>query len=313
MHILRTDLNIRAVARELVAISLRLTGLPTIVRRIGTRGRVAIVIYHDPKPEALDRHLAYMSKRFTFITLTQFVDALHARDLSTLPSRSMVVTIDDGHRGNRMLGDVFRKHGCRPTLYICTGIVGTHRRFWFQTGNVAHLKVLPQRERMRVLRDRAGFEPTREYPDTEPQALSPEDLDAMRDWSDFESHTRFHPILTTCDDAECEDEIFASRPEVERFSGRTCGHFSYPNGDYTDREIQMVKRAGYRSARTTDFGWNGVNTDPYRLRISGVSDDASENILALQLSCIPSYFRCLLSGSLTGATPKNVLPAHNDR
>jgi peptidoglycan/xylan/chitin deacetylase (PgdA/CDA1 family) len=287
-----------SVARELVALGLRMSGLPSIIRRVNTRDRVTIVMYHDPRPATLDRHLAYMAKRYRFITLDHLVDALHAGDFGSIPPRSLVVTVDDGLRGNRHLGDVFRKHGCRPTVYVCTGIVGTRRRFWFQTGpleDLQGLKQLPHGARLRELRERVGFEPDREYPDDEPQALDAEDLRAMRTWADLQSHTRFHPILTTCDDRECEEEISESRYEVERLSQEPCRHFCYPNGSFGEREIELVRKAGYRSARCTDFGWNGVEANPYRLRVAGASDDASVNILAVQLACITPWLRSRIS------------------
>lgn len=296
----------RDLAREMTALGLRLSGLPTLVRRIATRRRAAVLVYHDPKPEVLDAHLRYLQARYHFITLGELVDAIYAHDFRALPPRPLVITIDDGHRGNRALGAVFQKYGCRPTVYVCSEIVGTNRRFWFHTGSFRHLKGVAQEERLRALESQVGFAPTREY-EGEPAALTKEDLAEMRGWADIESHTRFHPVLTTCLDQECAQEIRLSRDEISRLTGRPCEHFSFPNGDYTEREIAMVKRAGYRSARTIDYGWNDVDTDPYRLRISGATDDASLNILAVQLSCISFWVRCLLSGSLTGETKKNVL------
>ena len=297
----------RTTARELAAAALRLSGAPAVVRRIATRQRATIIMYHDPKPATLERHLAYLSKRFQFITLDRLVDALHEQSWEGLPARSLVVTIDDGFRGNRELGEVFRSYNCRPTVFICTGIVGTRRKFWFALGDHRQLKALPQRERLQRLRDQLGFEPTREYADEAPQALSREDLAEMRSWADLQAHTRFHPILTTCDDAECEDEIVRSREETAALSGAECRHFSFPNGDYTERELALVRRAGYRSARTTDYGWNGPGTDPYRLRVAGVTDDASVNMLAVQLSCLVAYARCALRGRFDGTVPKNRL------
>ena len=46
----------------------------------------------------------------------------------------------------------------------------------------------------------------------------------------------------------------------KRFWGLKCSHFSYPNGDYTEREIEIVEAGGFRSARTTDLGWNTLET-----------------------------------------------------
>jgi len=131
-------------------------------------------------------------------------------------------------------------------------------------------------------------------------SLTATDLSAMKQYVSFGAHTRFHPILTMCTDTECEAEIRGSREDLEARFDTPCHHFSYPNGDYGDREVDFVRRAGFRSARTTDVGWNGPRTDPYRLRLTGVTDDASITMLAVQLSGIAAYLRCLARGNWTG-------------
>ena len=271
------------------------------------RKRVTIVVYHDPSPEALDRHLAYLTAHYRAITLDRLAEALHSGDWAPIPAYAFVVTVDDGHRGNSRLTAVFARHGVSPTLYLCSGIVATRRAFWFHVSGAAtdELKRLPNAERLSQLRDRFGFTPTSDT--AEARALSAADLDAMQATFDFGAHTRFHPILTTCEAAECEAEIRGSREDLEVRFEVPCAHFSYPNGDYTDREVEMARAAGFRSARTTDVGWNGPHTDPYKLRVTGVTDDASINMLAVQVSGIIAYLRCLLDGSFTGATRKHLL------
>jgi hypothetical protein len=65
---------------------------------------------------------------------------------------------------------------------------------------------------------------------TAPTGLSVRQVKQMRARVDFQSHTRFHSILTRCDDVECEQEITGSRRDIERLTGRPCLHFAYPNG-----------------------------------------------------------------------------------
>jgi len=65
----------------------------------------------------------------------------------------------------------------------------------------------------------------------------------------------------------------------------------------------LLKEAGYISGRTIDLGWNDLNTDPFRLKISGVSDGASINWVAAQLSGVPIYIQYLFEGSLNGRYP----------
>ena len=87
--------------------------------------------------------------------------------------------------------------------------------------------------------------------------------------------------------------------------GEACLDFSYPIGDYGEREVALARRAGYRSARTIDLGWNTKGTDPFRLKVLGTEDDASISRLASDLTGITGYLARLRLGSLTGRPPRS--------
>lgn len=269
-------------------LAVRWSGLPLLARHTWAREKVGILVYHNPAPEVLERHLQYLRGRYSFIALDDLVRAMHAKDWRAIPSRSLVLTIDDGHRGNLALVDILRRHGIQPTMYICTQIVGTHRRYWWTLPGIDRrlLRSVPNEERLRILEDRHGFSQTAEV-DQDPQALTVEDVAGIDGAVDFQAHTRFHPFLPRCDDEECYTEIAGSKTETEALSGKPARHFSYPNGEYGPREIAYVKQAGFASARTVETGWNDLNTDPYRLKIIGMPDNAPLDLVASQLTGLP--------------------------
>ena len=125
----------------------------------------------------------------------------------------------------------------------------------------------------------------------------------MSPFVDFQSHSKFHPVLTTCTDDECKEELVESKAYLEKLLNKKIIHFSYPNGDYSEREIEYLKKSGYKSARTLDIGWNDVNSDPYRLKALGIEDCASINILCGQIIGIFRYFKYLRYGSFKGIRP----------
>ena len=279
-------LRVRGAVKEAFGVVARFGGLWFLARHTYLRNRVGILVYHDPSPAALERHLDFLAARYRFLPLDTLVDALLARDWSAIPPRSLVVTLDDGHRGNRELLGVFRRHGVRPTVFLCTQIVGTRRRFWW-TGLDARtrhrLYRVPNGERLELLRRESGFEQEADAPG-EPQALTRDDLHAMQPLVDFQPHTRFHPLLPQCDDVEAELEVGGSRSELPALTGDEGRHFSYPHGRFGDREVELVRRSGYASARTFDGGFVGVDADPYRLPAVGIHDAASLNLVAASLT-----------------------------
>ncbi|MDX6662559.1 MAG: hypothetical protein QOG09_661 [Solirubrobacterales bacterium] len=271
--------------RRALAAAIRWSGLAWLVRQALGR-RVAILLYHDPDPASLSRQLGWLRRRYRPIELDRLVDALHSGDWSSIPRRGLVVTIDDGHRGNLALAEVFREHGVRPTLFLATGIVASGRHFWFEdvdAKTAERLKGLGNDERLKALAE-LGIDPDREHDGAEPQALSRADVETMTATCQLGSHTRTHPILPKCPDGLAREEIAASKLEVEQLSGAPCRHFAYPNGAYSERELALVREAGYASARTVDIGWNGRRTDPLRLRILSVADGASNTVLAAELA-----------------------------
>lgn len=247
-----------------------------------------MLLYHDPAPALFERHLEYLSRRYRFITLAQLVDALgDRRRFSKLPPNSVVITFDDGLRGNRALLPLFRRYRVVPTIYLCTRIVDTDRHYWFlEPGvDVERLKGVPNDERVAHLREHTGFTDTREYPEASRQSLTLAEIEEMKDSVDFQSHSLTHPVLTLTAEMQCRDEIFASKEEVEALTGRPCLHFSFPNYDYSERELRLVREAGYRSARTGDIGWVGPDCDPFRLKLLVMGGDLSSvNVLASHLS-----------------------------
>ena len=258
----------------------RRTGLASAVQRIIARRRLSILLYHDPRPETLARHLDYLKQRYSGVELSRAVDAMRHNAWDTLPDYPLAITFDDGWKGNVAAVDVCREYGFPVTIYACSQIVGTHRHFWWTNADES-LKQLSSSQRRGVLAE-LGVDERREY--MERLALSADEIRLMSDIAEFGAHTRFHPILTVCTDDEAWNEISVSREEMEALTNRPCTHFAYPNGDYTEREVNMLRHAGFLSARTTDIGWNTSSTDPYRLRCLGTLDHATLDRLAADLA-----------------------------
>ena len=264
--------------------------MPFLIREWICRHRVAILLYHDPKPTVFAKHIAYLSRHYEVISLDTLVAAIHRKDTSQIPPKSVVITMDDGHAGNIELLSLFKQYHVRPTLYVCTQIIDTHRHFWFKidgqsTAEKERLKRLSNVERLVHLKNTVDFEPEKVYADR--QALNMAEMKEMMESVDFQPHTRFHPILPRCTETECNHEILESKADLEKLLGSECFHFSYPNGDYTEREIEIVKTSGFRSARTTDIGWNTLNTPPYRLKAIPITDDAGLTRFRSELTTIP--------------------------
>jgi len=191
--------------------------------------------------------MQYLAKRYNFISLNRLVTAIEKKDWSKIPSKALVVTIDDGHMGNFRLLESIKKYQVHPTIYLCSHIIGTNRHFWWKSGyqNIKEMKSLPHRDMLQKLRTQADYWPEKEYDSR--QALNISEINAMQSFVDFQSHSKFHPVLINCPDNVSLDEIKGSKSKLEKILNQSVTHFSYPNGDYSQREIDFLKKCGYKS------------------------------------------------------------------
>ncbi len=277
--------------RQVVAFLIRFSGLAFALREVFFRKKTTIIVYHNPTPQNFEKHLAYLSKHFSIISLQQLVDAITQKNWRIIPPKSLVITFDDGHANNYALLNALKEYQTPITIYACAGIVNTRRHFWFLDfpQQAQALKLYPNHRRLQKLAV-AGYAPKKEF--STRQALTQAEMLAMQQRGvEFGSHTVFHPILTTCSNQEAQWEISESRKMLQTLLDAPVMHFAYPNGNYARREEEYLRQAGYHSARSTSPGWNDIKTNCYALKAMVISDDATVNEMLAQLSGIFPLFR----------------------
>lgn len=269
-----TKRHIRAgTARRLLFTALRFTGVPFVLRQTVQRRRTTVLCYHDPRPMDFERQLVTLMRLYNVVSMRQFRDWRNGK--ATIPPRSVVITFDDGHRGNYSLRELFVTYGAPATIFLCSGIVGTRRGFWWKwapEGLRDNFKYLPDIERQQRLAE-YGYTECREY--SVRQALSSQEIAELREVADLQCHSRFHPILPRCSDEKAKDEIEGSKTELESRYGLEIYAFAYPNGDWCERDARLVECAGYECAFTIDGGYNSRTTNSYRLHRMRMSDAGS--------------------------------------
>jgi peptidoglycan/xylan/chitin deacetylase (PgdA/CDA1 family) len=285
---------------ELVYKCLALFNIHGFVRWFISKRKVTILLYHNPSFKKFECHIAYLSKRYHFISLNELVESIEKKDSSLLLPYSMIVTFDDGHMNNYALLPVFKKYKVRPTIYLCSRIVTFKRPYWWELTNSKvlseRLKRIPNKERLDFLNNSYGFKQYSENIDKRGSGLSMAEIIEMKPYVDFESHTQFHPIITTLTEEERENELLGSLQDIRKRINPKCSAIAYPNGDYSHSDIQYLSKIGYRSGRTVDIGWNDLNTNPFKLKIIGVSDNASIEKLKFQLTGIFGFMNNLKEG-----------------
>jgi len=271
---------------------LRFSGLPLLFREFIQKNKVSILVFHDIDKETAERTFSYLSRKYNVIGLNDFIKASQNNEGSAIPKKALIITFDDGHIRNYEMLPVIKKYNIPVTIFLCSSIISTNRHFWFKYNerpfSVSKLKEKSNKQRLAFL-SQIGFEQDKEF--DRPQALQKRHIEEMRELVNMQAHTVFHPILPKCTFKEAEKEILGSKEALKKNYDLDVNALAYPNGDYSERDIQICKDAGYSSALTVDFGYNTTKTDMFRLKRLSTNDTSDINELIVRSSGVWSFFK----------------------
>lgn len=97
------------------------------------------------------------------------------------------------------------------------------------------------------------------------------------------AHSRTHPRLTGCTDAELLDEIAGSKADLEVLIGEPVTQFCYPYGDLDERVVAATRQAGYDAATTVQRGRARSGDDVMLLRRVLVSGSTYPHLFLFKL------------------------------
>lgn len=276
----------------------RFGGFAFLVRKLLAKHRLTILLYHNPTAENFGKHMAYVSKRYKLVSLQDIEKTMNNSAPSKLPDYPLLVTLDDGWKENVELLPVMRKFQFRPLIFLTSQVINTKRHFWWTACDADAVEPLKQKQnrlRLELLQQQFDYYTNKEYCNSR-QALDLNEIKQMQEFADFGIHTKHHPVLTQCTTAEKQVEIAGSKQETEALLGCKIRALAYPNGDYDEECIQVAKNCGLTMARTTDAGWNTAHSHPFKLKVTGASDNGSVTKLAAELTALPRFVQHVVYG-----------------
>ena len=143
---------------------------------------------------------------------------------------------------------------------------------------IPFLKTIPNQNRLSIVNHLKSFI------QIDRESMTVEELKsiAISPYIQIGAHTLTHPILTNCDDDLVVKEIIQSKTVLDAILPAPVNCFSYPNGDYSEREINILKKNGYQIAFANTPGLIHLNAkmDLFRLPRFEILDHAplNENI-----------------------------------
>ncbi len=91
----------------------------------------------------------------------------------------------------------------------------------------------------------------------------------------FGSHTAGHPILTTLTEEQAQHELRESMDVLidHNVTDTNFISFCYPNGSYSERLGELVRKTGYHLAVTTQNGWHHQGANLYTIKRIAIHQD----------------------------------------
>lgn len=187
---------------------------------------VPILMYHRT-PADFEAQIKYLVDRgYNSISLNQLWWALTTS--APLPDKPVIITLDDGYTDQLQEIAILRKYNMKATLYMINGGAASGWCIGASAKNLPGCEAYLNWDQLRQI-DKEGL-------------------------ITIGSHTINHPALATLSPEQQVAEMVGSKLELEKQLGHPIYDFAYPFGSYNEASVQAAKRAGFRTAVTTQPG-----------------------------------------------------------
>jgi len=277
----------------------------------GRNASLLILIFHrvlrqpdallpnEPDAAAFAALMDLVASGFNPLPLPEAVDRLRR---SSLPSRALCVTFDDGYANNLEVAQpILAARRIPATVFVAPGYLDGGRMFndtVIEAIRRAPAEIDLSREGFGTLRLDDSAARVRAYSDiiARLKYLPPDERRAHSDriaerigaplpadlmltseqvrrvhasGIEIGAHTVTHPILRSVDTDAARREIEDSRQALQDLISAPVRSFAYPNGaptkDYDARHVAMVREAGFQLALSTAWGAAGPGSDAFQL------------------------------------------------
>lgn len=235
--------------------------------------RVLSIYFHNPAPEVFEKIIRWAERHhYQFIDRETFIDWIKGK--RDLKQKSLFISFDDAWKGNLNLLPIIERHNVPITIFSPVEPLRSGNFWWEFVAkkigyhNMQSYKLLPYsdfRQKVDALKNEIALERS---------AMTEEELQQISKHPlvDIQSHTYTHPILTRLPDDVLQEELHNSKKELEALLDKKITSFSYPNGDFSEREVEAVKKE-YETAFTTEQNYPKRGGNPLRIpRIAQAND-----------------------------------------
>ena len=263
-------LSFRNISALVIARLLIGLGLVRAAKKKALDGAFILSVYfHNPSKKEFESCIKWLKKNdFQFLSAFDLEQIIHGA--APFPIGGVLLTVDDGWKSNlENVVAVANEQAVPVTIFVSTAPVEGGVFWWSyclknkpmltnHSCSLATLKKIPNNERLAILSRLTHTVLLRREALTVEQVV---DISRSK-YITIGGHTHNHPILPNCDNVEVVSEITLCKQRLESWTGKNVHYFAYPNGDFGDREKQILRESGWHLA----FGIQQKYLTPSRLK-----------------------------------------------
>lgn len=293
--------------------------------------------------DMLERQIQYLATHYRVVPLDQLFQE------SSRPGKPVAaITFDDGYKNvYRYAAPLLQRFGLPATIFVIADcslhgrvpwwerlramiaaaqqpaaevpIQGTKRRFPLVTQGdkrrallelSAELRRLIPKQREELLSALGADLGTGERVRARGEPIS---VDEMREIVEqgigVGAHGRSHDSFLHLSREELAGELRESRDLLEAATGHPVTWLAYPYGEHSSEAVEVVMRAGYEGAVTTEAGLNDAASNPYTLRRVCVDDTLSFAHFVLAVSGLRDVLKGVFRLGQGGRSERTSVPS----
>ncbi|MPQ46328.1 polysaccharide deacetylase family protein [Marinifilum sp. N1E240] len=247
--------SLKRYIRDAISILLLLIFKKSALKRFNNH--VLSIYFHNPSPVLFKSIVRFLKAyQFKFISEKEYLEIVE--ESYSILERMVFISFDDGWKGNLKLIKTIEKYQIPVSFFIPVEPVVTGNFWWEYTPavltdninflSVEDLKKISNSERLQLINSAIS-----KY-DLKRSCV---DLNELKSFNKHPlitigSHTYHHPITLNCSNEELDFEYRESKKTLEKWLDTEIQSFSYPNGDFDQRDINLLKECGYKMAFTTN-------------------------------------------------------------
>lgn len=245
-------LTFRNIIAFFFAIYLMISGKVRKAVKRALKGEYILSIYfHNPSEEEFESIVKwFIRKKFRFISLSELIEIMTNR--TPFPEGAVLISVDDGWKSNEAnIVKIANKYQIPVAIFISTEPVEEGAYWWsyakeaikrgHKIASVEELKRMSNQNRVTVI------DGLKEKITLEREAMTPKQVQRISKskYITIGGHTHTHPVLTNCSEEVVKKEMSLSREKLMSWTGKNIEFFAYPNGDFSPREVEILKELRY--------------------------------------------------------------------